>query len=97
MDVLMTKDGKTYNIRNDSDFAAMLAECLGTDAAVRNEARIARAQTQADELRPMYPDNISRKSRHGGIIYDLTKIAEIGTDNLVEIATIAYEIPGWDE
>ena len=99
MDVIVSRDGSRYNIRNDTDFARMLEETLGEDAANWFTGRIGRVDMLLGEMRPLFPpdEEIRRTTRSGENIYRLDKIGEIGTDKLIEIATIAYEIPGWDE
>ena len=99
MDVIETKDREAHTIGNDSDFVRLVDEYMGPDAARWYRERIERVDDLVNEMRPLFPPEkeMRRETKFGGPIYDLTRVAEIGKDNLVEIATIAYEIPGWDE
>ena len=99
MDVIFNKDGTMYSIRNDTDFCRMLSECLGDDAAVWYQGRIGRVDSPIWEIRHILPpeEEVQKSLKGGRTIYDLTRLAAVGTDNLVEVAQIAYEIPGWDE
>lgn len=106
MDTILTNDKRIFNVANDTDFLEIIEEYIGRSAAYWYQERISRVDDLVNQiLEKMNPiekdlveiDNHGNTLYHLGEVKKLAAVGKLDIDTLADIASIALEIPRWDE